>query len=286
MLRHILDPPKRVNLMGRFVGVTYDVGGELVAVEFYPGSVPTFTFFSDTGHLYAYLPPHAFGHSSRQDLAELVDVECPASDPSVFTLPVDVGGFGRVGKTVLPWEKYVCSVDWAAENILVHCVTLYDGALAFMRNSRFQIGGRKWEPPDWKKTRHDWRLSNRDVCLVVRRGDKFLAVARDADATTFGLPAGKIDPGETPVEAAGRELREETGLGLGYATLLDEREWRGRYIFCFLAEAEGEPDDDVTLLARDEWPARWVDPHVLRAGEFGEYNETIFREYGSEIERG
>lgn len=287
MTRHILNPYVRVNLMGSFVGVPYNVGGELVAVEFYAGSVPTFTFLADTGHLYAYLPPHAFGHSSRQDLAELVDVECPAESPSVFVLPsVDAGGVGRVGKAVVPWERYVCSVDWAEANVLVHLVMLYDGAPAFMRNSRFQIGGRTWEPPAWKKTRHEWKLSNRAVCLIVKRGDEYLAVARNAEGTTWGLPAGGVDPGETPDEAVARELKEETGLTLGCSVLLDEREWRGNYLFCYVGEVEGEPDDDETLRAREEYVTRWVDRSALCAGEFGEYNAAIFKEYGGEIERG
>ena len=44
--------------------------------------------------------------------------------------------------------------------------------------------------------------------------DKVLAVTR-RDSNLVCFPGGKIDPGETPVEACLRELREETGLILG-----------------------------------------------------------------------
>lgn len=284
MTRHVLEIRPRVKVRGEFLGYLRGVEGELVAAEFYPRSVPTFTFYADTGHLYAYLPPHAFGHSSHQDLAALVDVECPEETPSVFVLPVDGGGCGRVANRFYPWEKYLFSVDWADANILIHCVMLYDGSLAFMRNSRFQVGGDKWSPPDWKKTRHEWRLSNRDVCVIVPRRDSILAVARDEGATTWALPAGKIDEGETPDEAAARELKEETGLEMGFHVLLDERPLGERYVYCYLAEAKGEPDDDDTLKARQEYVARWSDKSVLFSGEFGDYNEAIFREYGAVIE--
>ena len=36
----------------------------------------------------------------------------------------------------------------------------------------------------------------------------------ELDREIFGLPAGLIDPGETPEEAARRELKEETGLDI------------------------------------------------------------------------
>ncbi len=45
------------------------------------------------------------------------------------------------------------------------------------------------------------------VCLVRRQ--------KPPMAGLWSFPGGRIDPGETPVEAARRELAEETGLGVG-----------------------------------------------------------------------
>lgn len=52
------------------------------------------------------------------------------------------------------------------------------------------------------------------VMVVDPTTDKVLAVTR-RDSNLVCFPGGKIDPGETPVEACLRELREETGLILG-----------------------------------------------------------------------
>ncbi|MFI5273382.1 MAG: NUDIX domain-containing protein [Ktedonobacterales bacterium] len=55
--------------------------------------------------------------------------------------------------------------------------------------------------------------------LVVDRDGRLLLQHRGADAPTspnqWSLPGGHIEPGETPEQAARRELREETGLALG-----------------------------------------------------------------------
>ncbi len=49
---------------------------------------------------------------------------------------------------------------------------------------------------------------------VVRRGAQFLLVRRQnrPNAGLWGFPGGKIELGETVMEAAIRELREETGI--------------------------------------------------------------------------
>ncbi len=48
--------------------------------------------------------------------------------------------------------------------------------------------------------------------VVVRRGDRFVLVHERKHAQAWYLPAGRAEPGETLVEAALRETREEAGI--------------------------------------------------------------------------
>jgi ADP-ribose pyrophosphatase YjhB (NUDIX family) len=58
---------------------------------------------------------------------------------------------------------------------------------------------------------------------VVRDGDGRLLLVRRGRPPSVGLwsvPGGRVEPGETPAEAALREVREETGLDVVIGDLL------------------------------------------------------------------
>ncbi len=78
--------------------------------------------------------------------------------------------------------------------------------------------------------------------LLTRRGSRL-----PDHPNQWALPGGRVDPGETPLEAALRELEEEVGLLLGDAHLLgqlDDYPTRSGYVitpFVFWAGPGAEP---------------------------------------------
>jgi ADP-ribose pyrophosphatase len=94
--------------------------------------------------------------------------------------------------------------------------------------------------------------------VAVDSGERVVLVRQERPAVggpLLELPAGKLDPGEEPLAAAKRELREETGLHGGewaevaavYASpgFTDER--FHLFVATGLAEGEAEPDEGEEL---------------------------------------
>ena len=109
------------------------------------------------------------------------------------------------------------------------------------------------------------------ACVVLKNSDKILGVTRKHDHTLWGLPGGKLDPGETPTQAIIRETKEETGLDIFNVNLIDERIYKDRLVYLFVADWSGKIEYDVETEGKCEW-ITW--DHVIK-GPFGEYNKMI-----------
>ncbi len=93
--------------------------------------------------------------------------------------------------------------------------------------------------------------------LVRRDGEVLLQNRVKGDWTGYALPGGHVEPGESIVEAAIREIREETGLTMLEPRLCGVKQFPckgGRYlVFLFLADRfEGE------LCSSEEGKMEWI----------------------------
>lgn len=112
---------------------------------------------------------------------------------------------------------------------------------------------------------HDFRPKVEVAGCYCEWNGKLLFMRRHPDkhqGGTWGVPGGKLEEGETPVQGAIRELYEEAGILLGAADLqpissLYVRNQNGDYIFHrFRAILEELPKLNIALEEHDE--ARWV----------------------------
>ena len=119
---------------------------------------------------------------------------------------------------------------------------------------------------------------NVGVMLVNEAGHAFVGQRIDSETPAWQMPQGGIDAGETPKDAALRELEEETGISRDLVSVLAEtrgwvpydlphdlvpRIWKGRYRGqeqkWFLLRFEGSDDQVNIKTAHQEFSAwKWM----------------------------
>ena len=138
---------------------------------------------------------------------------------------------------------------------------MFDGALLHVRRDRVRL-------PDGAEATREYVVHPGAVLMLPILADGRLVLERQfrypVGRVMLEFPAGKIDPCETPLATAQRELREETGytagtwehLGtvhpeIGYSTEVIEM-----YVATNLAHVGAQLDDgeflDVVLMPEDE----------------------------------
>lgn len=80
----------------------------------------------------------------------------------------------------------------------------------------------------------------------------------DRHAGAWSIPKGGMDPGETPLEAAIREFREETGFDSAgpYLTLGSVVQRSGKIVHAWAFEGDCDPAAACSIVTRTEWPPR------------------------------
>ncbi|WP_027556864.1 NUDIX hydrolase [Bradyrhizobium sp. Cp5.3] len=118
--------------------------------------------------------------------------------------------------------------------------------------------------------------------IVLRRGaTPLVAVVRQRKRNEWVLPKGKLDDGETPREAALREVLEETGHDVAIheflGTLVYQSGGRSKVVHFWRMEAEGGP---VRKLMNDIKAVDWLplDDAIARLSR--EYERAFLTETG------
>jgi 8-oxo-dGTP pyrophosphatase MutT (NUDIX family) len=110
------------------------------------------------------------------------------------------------------------------------------------------------------------------VVAVILKGDQVMGVARKGTTNQWGLPGGKVEPGEDLKEALARETQEEAHISLDKDKLEHIYETTdGPYLaHAFLYHGSvAEPEQG------DAGPAKWVSWDDLLEGPFAEYNRAV-----------
>lgn len=116
------------------------------------------------------------------------------------------------------------------------------------------------------------------VALIFSYTGKILSVSRKDDPTDFNLPGGKIEPGETSIQAAIREIFEETGLHVGEEVLEEVFIGQADGIFCSTFLLKSKIPEEIMELEQfpNEGVVAWKTwEDITGRNTYAEYNREL-----------
>ncbi len=133
-------------------------------------------------------------------------------------------------------------------------------------------------PPTWRTTTAAFTITtSNDRWLMVRH--------QRLGVTSWELPGGHVDPGESMEEAAARETHEETGVRVRIDALvaLCVHEWheraRRQVIAFFAAETTGSDRGRTSPHEPEIDRVEWLDPLVLPRAETSPFLHPLVDDY-------
>jgi 8-oxo-dGTP pyrophosphatase MutT (NUDIX family) len=121
-------------------------------------------------------------------------------------------------------------------------------------------------------------MNKLSTTALIFKDNLILGVSRKDNHNDFGLPGGKVDDGESVIEALHREILEETGLSIiKYKEIFSDLDKSGYYNTTYLCEVEGN------ILTEEKGRVAWITWEDLFNGCFGEYNKKLYWNYINDL---
>jgi 8-oxo-dGTP pyrophosphatase MutT (NUDIX family) len=106
--------------------------------------------------------------------------------------------------------------------------------------------------------------------VLVFRGDKLLILNRvgekGAVSNDWCIPGGHVDPGETFLQAAKRELFEETGIDMSESLLIPVGKYipkrKGIEIHYFMCHIDDQTPVNILVDVEEETGSEWINPYT------------------------